>query len=275
MAKQATTSKQSSVAFLGTADKMDLLSLIGQVTKRKGDFFSQAESLARKVRTRERLERKMAEDSRVLVRALRNGEVRWEEYSRSLIDKTIVSALAAVLLGSQSTQPNEMMGRAWPTIIGETLQPLQNFLSETEAYLENGQLLIGDQTQDFSDEFPENEESLENYLWDQDLFTLPAGKDVVAPARPPMKKKPSWKGIESRVNRYLSSPAYSYAKLGENLVKVSQGHKLMRRIAIHDSRTCPDCRKFEELGWQAIGSLPLPGRECRCRDRCRCSVEYR
>lgn len=259
---------------------MDLLSLVGQVTKRKGDFFSQAESLARKVRTQERLERKMAEDSRTLVKALRDGEIRWEEYSRSLSDKTLVSALAAVCLGSSQSEPTLIMDKAWPTIVGEMLPPLQSFLNETQAYLENGQLLIGDQTHDFSSELIDEEDFpdhdlFENYLWDKGQVLLPAGESLVKPERPALKKKPSWRGIQSRVNRYLATPTYSYSALGSHLVKVSQGHKLMKRVAIHDSRTCPDCRRFGEMGWQAIGSLPLPGRECRCRDRCRCSIEYR
>lgn len=259
---------------------MDLLSLVGQVTKRKGDFFSQAESLARKVRSQDRLERKMSEDSRTLVRALRDGEIRWDEYSRSLTDKTLVSALCAVCIGAKGAELPAILERAWPTVIGEMLPPLQSFLDETQTYLENGQLLIGDRTYDFSSDLIDEEElplgeDLEGYLWDRNQILLPAGQELARPQKPKVKKRPSWRGIHSRVNRYLSTPTYSYAALGSQLVKVSQGHKLMRRIAIHDSRTCSDCRRYGELGWQTIGSLPLPGKECQCRDRCRCQVEYR
>lgn len=257
---------------------MDLLSLIGQVTKRKGDFFSQAESLASKVRTLDRLERKMAEDSRALVRALRDGEIRWDEYSRALADKTLLSALAAVSLGSSQRNSVPVLEKAWPTIVGEMLPPLVSFLDETEAYISNGKLLIGDQSYDFASE-PIDEVDLgneeESYLWNQDQFLLPVGESLTTPDKPRPKKRPSWKGVHSRVLRYLVTPTYSHSLLGAQFEKVAQGHKLMRRIAVHDSRTCLDCKRFEEFGWQAIGSIPLPGKECRCRDRCRCLVEYR
>ena len=110
---------------------MDLLSLIGLVTKRRGGYFSQAESLAKRAKTLDRLESIMEKEAKILVKALRDREIRWEEYSRTLIDKTLISALTGVYLGAESSKPKEKLQKAWPIIVGEMLPPLTAFLNET------------------------------------------------------------------------------------------------------------------------------------------------
>jgi hypothetical protein len=234
---------------------MDLLSAVGMATKRRGDYFQQAETLAKKVKDREDLENRMKQDSRAVVKGLRDKQIRLEEYERTLLDKTLISALAAVYLGSEGKKPYEKMEKAWPVIVGDMLTPLVAFLKETEARLEDGTLKIGDQTVDFADGDPEEiatDELQEKYGVGQ-----------------------TWLGVLSRVIRYLANPAYSFFDLGRYYVREEQGFKEMRRVPKLDKRTCPDCINFGSLGWQPLGTLPMPGRECQCYDHCRCSIEYR
>lgn len=234
---------------------MDLLSAVGMATKRRGDYFQQAETLAKKVKDREDLENRMKQDSRAVVKGLRDKQIRLEEYERTLLDKTLISALAAVYLGSEGKKPYEKMEKAWPVIVGDMLTPLVAFLKETEARLEDGTLKIGDQTVDFADGDPEEiatDELQEKYGVGQ-----------------------TWLGVLSRVIRYLANPAYSFFDLGRYYVREEQGFKEMKRVPKLDKRTCPDCINFGSQGWQPLGTLPMPGRECQCYDHCRCSIEYR
>jgi len=234
---------------------MDLLSAIGMATKRRGDYFKQAETLAQKVEDREDLEDQMKRESLVVVKGLRDRQIRWEEYERTLLDKTLISALAAVYLGSEGKKPYDKMEKAWPTVVGDMLTPLVAFLRETKARLDDGTLKIGDQTLDFADEFPEeiaDTELQEKYGVGQ-----------------------TWPGVLGRVIRYLANPSYSFFDLGRYFVREEQGYKEMRRVPVLDRRTCPECREFGNVGWQPIGTLPMPGRECQCYDHCRCSIEYR
>ena len=88
---------------------MDLLSTIGLATKRRRDYFSQAETLAKKQKTQKDLEDQMKHESVVLVKGLRDKQMRLEEYERSMLDKTLVSALASVYLGAEGANPREKM----------------------------------------------------------------------------------------------------------------------------------------------------------------------
>jgi hypothetical protein len=85
----------------------------------------------------------------------------------------------------------------------------------------------------------------------------------------------TWLGLLGRVIRYIANPAYGFFELGVFMDSKQKGYRLMRRLAKEDARTCPDCRKYDDMGWQPIGSLPMPGRGCRCYDNCRCRIEYR
>jgi hypothetical protein len=218
---------------------MDLLSTIGMVTKRRSDYFEQAKTLAKKYTSQPSLEERMKEESAALVKGLRDKLMRWEEYERSLIDKTLTSALAAVYLGAGDSNPQAKMEKAWPTLIGDMMPPLVNFLNETKTALDDGAIRLGDQTEDFREGIR------------------------------------SWFGLVARVVRYIANPTYSFFDLGRLYVREEQGYREMRRVDRHDSKVCPDCREYSDRGWQPIGSLPMPGRECQCYDHCRCAVEYR
>jgi hypothetical protein len=85
----------------------------------------------------------------------------------------------------------------------------------------------------------------------------------------------TWRGVLSRLKRFLVTPLYRWFKTGEFNKKLQNGFKEMRRVSRGDQKVCPDCRYFDSLGWAPVGSLPMPGLQCRCHDRCRCQIEYR
>lgn len=254
---------------------MDLLSLVAQTTKRKGEFISEAEDLAKRAKTEDKLEKRMSKESKVLVKSLRDGVIRWEEYARALAQKTLVSALAAVYLGAGKSDPRKRMEEAWPIIIGDILTPLVKFLAETKGRLDSGALKIGDKTLDFADPFGDKDvpEDFPEELLEEDIedYETEAEEEEVGNN----KKGKTWLGLFGRVERYLSTPVYSFMALGVFLARRAQGYTEMQRIAKRDKKICEDCKEYAKLGWQPIGSLPLPGRRCRCYDRCRCQVQYR
>jgi hypothetical protein len=247
---------------------MDLLSAVGVVTKRRPDYYGQAETLAKKTGSQEALEERMTKESKSLVKGLRDKQLKWSEYERSLLDKTLTSALASVYLGAGNSKPRERMEAAWPSIVGDMMPPLVKFMSETEAYLNDGTLRVGDSTLEF-DEIPEDVLP-DSFLDDTDPKIR---GDIEAGQGRAVGK--TWPGLASRVARYLATSTFAFVALGAFMVAQDQGHKYMRRIARHDKRTCPDCKDYDSKGWQEFGSLPMPGKGCRCYDRCRCYVEYK
>jgi hypothetical protein len=217
---------------------MDLLSIIGLATKRRGDYFTQALALLKKVKSQPELEERMTQEAKILVKGLRDKQMRWDEYERSMIDKTLTSALSAVALGAGDNNPKGKMERAWATIVGEMLPPLHDFLTETKTSLDDGNIRLGDKTEDFAE-------------------------------------VTSWPGLLVRVIRYIANPSHSFFSLGEYYVKQDQGYREMARIPRIDAKTCPDCVMFGRMGWQPMGTLPMPGQQCQCFDRCRCRIDYR
>jgi hypothetical protein len=295
---------------------MDLLSAVGMVTKRRADYFGQAESLAKKTGSQEALEERMTKESKAIVKGLRDKQLKWEEYERTLYDKTLVSALAAVYLGAGEANPRDKMEKSWPTIVGDMMPFLVTFLDETKSYIDQGMLRIGDQTQDFADVdwdkyFDDDFE--DDYLSDEEeqdslspagimavpLTMLsgtvngpsgrgPAGSAGAGPRSPggparvaeqvatsPGGVGRTWRGLLNRVARYIATPTFGFFNLGRFMRKREQGFREMRRVARMDKGTCVDCIRYDRMGWQPIGTLPMPGHECRCHDRCRCHIEYR
>jgi hypothetical protein len=246
---------------------MDLLSAVGVVTKRRPDYYGQAETLAKKTGSQEALEERMFKESKALVKGLRDKQLKWSEYERSLMDKTLVSALAAVYLGAKDSKPREKMETAWPTIVGDMLPPLVKFMSETETYLKDGTLRLGDNTLEF-EEIPEDVMP-DSFLSDDDPQLR--GDKEATQGRAQGK---TWPSLAGRVARYIATATFSFFALGSFMIAQQVGNKQMRRVAKHDKRTCPDCKNYDEMGWQPIGTLPMPGKGCRCYDRCRCYIEY-
>jgi hypothetical protein len=254
---------------------MDLLSFVSLATKRRGDYISQAKDLAKKYKDADTLEQRMAAESVALVKGYRDKLMRWEEYERTILDKTLTSALAAVILGVGKDKSDQKIEKAWPIIVGDMLPPLSKFLAETKEYVENGTLRIGDQTLEFADY-----DLLGAVPGAIDLTTdeidginpETAGADEASQGRAQGK---TWPSLANRVTRYLSTPIFSFFNLGQYMVAQDMGYKEMRRIAHRDKKACIDCKNYGERGWAPFGELPMPGKGCRCYDRCRCSIEYR
>lgn len=253
---------------------MDLLSTIGMVTKRRSDYFEQAKTLAKRYSSQSKLEERMKEESIALVKGLRDKLMRWEEYERSLIDKTLVSALASVIVGVKDEKVNESLERAWPIIVGDMLPPLTQFLAETKTYIDNGTLRLGDQTQDFADGFGNVIPGAVDLDTDE-LEGISPEEDGALEAKQGRAQGQTWGALASRVARYIATSTFAFAALGAYMLAEKIGYKEMRRVNKHDKRVCPDCKSYGEAGWQPLGELPMPGKGCRCYDRCRCSIEYR
>lgn len=254
---------------------MDLLSFVGLATRRRQDYLSQAKTMAKKYNDQPTLEKQMEAESVALVNGYRDKLMRWDEYERSFLDKTLISALASVYLGAKDNKPEEKMNKAWPIIVGDMLPPLTKFLAETKEYIDTGVLLQGNTTQDFAD---------------YDLLgAIPGGDDAIldveegynpeqsgsAEAKARRAQGRSWPSLLTRVINYLARPTFSFFNLGAYMVAQDQGFKEMRRIAKDDKRTCVDCRRYDSMGWQPIGELPMPGKGCVCYARCRCFIDYR
>jgi hypothetical protein len=264
---------------------MDLLSAIGMATKRRADYFTQALALAKKYKTQEALEKRMAEEAKVVVKGLKDKQMRWEEYERTLLDKTLTSALASVYLGAADSSPKEKMVKAWGSIVGDMMPPLIAFLDETKSYIDQGLLRLGDDTVDFSDWDKYFDDDFESQDELNDVLTDPGdpGKNQIqnpsvhaaAVADSPGGKGRTWKGLLNRVINYLATPTFGFWQLGRFMRKQEQGFKEMKRVARKDKKTCVDCKGYDAQGWQPIGTLPMPGHGCRCYANCRCHIEYR
>lgn len=249
---------------------MDLLSLVGLATRQRPEYFKQAEKLAKKYRSLEKIEERMAAESKAVVRGLRDRQVKFDEYERALVDKTMTAALAAVYLGAGDSRPKEKMEGSWASIVGNMLPPLKGFIDETKIYLDNGVLKFGDDSVDFTDYDYDIDDSFGPYQDPEDLID-----NDVSEALEKKSIGQTWGAVFSRVKRYTSTPLYSFFSLGEFLKNRELGFKEMRRVPRLDKKTCVDCVAFGAQSWQPIGSLPMPGKDCRCYDRCRCSIEYR
>jgi hypothetical protein len=254
---------------------MDLLSFVSMATKRRGDYFTQARTLARKYKEQPRLEERMAAESTGLVKGLRDKLMRWEEYERTMLDKTLTSALASVYLGAKENKPDEKMEKAWPTIVGDMLPPLTKFLAETREYLDSGVLRLGDQTLDFADY--DLLSAIPGAIdLDADILEgINPSEEGTLEANQQRAQGKTWPSLANRVARYLATPTFAFFSLGEYMVAQDQGFKEMRRLSKQDKRRCIDCKNYDAQGWAPFGELPMPGKGCRCYDRCRCIVEYR
>jgi hypothetical protein len=254
---------------------MDLLSLVGMATKRRSDYFEQAKQLAKKYKEQPILEEKMFQESVMLVKGLRDKLMRWEEYERTLLDKTLTSALAAFLLGVKKDQPQDKLEKAWPIIVGDMLPPLTKFIAETKEYINNGTLRLGDQTLDFADYDLIGAIPGALDLGIDELDNVNPQQEGILEAKQDVAQGKTWPSLANRVSRYIATPTFSFTNLGEYMVAQDQGFKEMRRVAKKDKKTCLDCKNYGEAGWLPIGELPMPGKGCRCYDRCRCFIEYR
>ena len=254
---------------------MDLLSLVSMATKRRSDFFSQAKTLARKYKEQPILEERMKAESLGLVKGLRDKLMKWGEYERTILDKTLVSALAACILGIKDDNLDRKLEKCWPIIVGDMLPPLTKFLAETKTYIDSGVLRLGDQTVDFADYGLLGAVPGAIDLGVEEIEGINPEEEGIQEALQQRAQGRSWPALADRVSRYMATPTFTFYTLGEYMVAQDQGFKEMRRVSKQDKKCCADCKLYDGMGWRPIGELPMPGKGCRCYDRCRCFIEYR
>ena len=287
---------------------MHFLSYVAGLTKRKGDLLKEAKKVAEEAKNLEGLEKMMAKKSSSLVSSIREGKINSSELFRAVSDSTLVSSMAAVALGSKGSKPDKTMEDEFPYAVTR-IAPLSQFQADFtyfknsdnyEEEEEEDDLFIGapgsyqlnpegadvnelekkakkgDKKAKLALEVLEGKKTKQQALeeLESEYYGIPKDEFVSENAKessPPA----SWSGVESRVNRYIVSPIYGWHARGEMRKNVRLGYKEMRRITRGDNRVCPDCVGFGQQGWKPIGSLPSPGVDCRCYDRCRCIIEYR
>lgn len=127
--------------------------MVGLATRQRDTYFKQAEALAKKFPDLSELEGRMAAEGKVIVKGLRDKQMKFDEYERAMVDKTLTAALAAVYLGAGDNRPKHKMEVSWPSIVGNILPPLKTFLYETKIYLDNGILKYEDDSIDFADDY--------------------------------------------------------------------------------------------------------------------------
>lgn len=254
---------------------MDLLSLVSMATKRRSDYFAQAKTLARKYKEQPSLEERMKAESLGLVKGLRDKLMKWNEYERTMLDKTLTSALAACILGIKDDNLDRKLEKCWPIIVGDMLPPLTKFLAETKEYIDSGVLRLGDQTVDFADYNLLGAVPGAIDLGVDEIEGINPEEEGTLEASQGRSQGKSWSSLADRASRYLATPTFAFYNLGQYMVAQDQGFKEMRRVAKADKKKCIDCKNYGEQGWAPIGELPMPGKGCRCYDRCRCYIEYR
>ena len=241
---------------------MDLLSYIGQLARRKDTLMERAQELLSEHKTVEGMEGEMTERNRALVARFRENRIRFSEFQRIAADETVTASAAGLMLGLKS---KELSSVRWAEAT-KILVYLWRFFEVIEKAEKEGRLVEPEYAEwedlDLDDIDPDDLEILIDEMgddWDISGAQVPA----------------SWEGVESRLNRYLSSPIYGMAAAGTMALNQSLGVKSMMRVCRNDKRSCEDCIKWDGMGWRPIGSLPPPGQGCRCYDNCRCYVDYR
>lgn len=249
---------------------MDLLSYMGELSRRKDTLIRRARDLYHGHKSIESMEREMAERNSALVARLRDDKIRFSEFKRVAADETITSATAAYMLGiksdkltqTQYAEATKSLPYLWKffAAIEQALKTDRLQYSDDYAEVMDIEELLESYTGDFTDE--ELQEWLDQYS-DRELGAGP-GKSIPA----------TWNGVQTRLGSYLVLPIYGFAASGEMYEMRRAGATQMRRYAQRDKKVCQDCLLYDSQGWVPIGLLPPPGQNCRCHVNCRCQVVY-
>lgn len=277
----------------------DSLTLVSFLNKQKISILSEALNLATKAGNQEAVEKEMTRRAETMIRQFRIGKIKWSEYQKAAIVQSLVGAMAGAETANMDDQIRESV---WNQAVGHMAQHLPGFLKDVKDAMERGDLkedAAEDFVEDFWDEGDEEDKESDPYYPlgagyirtggpPRPAAGLPGGpegwRSAAAPSTPtlskprrsgPRKAIASWAGVANRLIRFIANPSYGFFRLAEYNVQKKTGMTQMRRVAVKDDRTCPDCIWWDEVGWQRIGEIPLPGNSCRCMDRCRCRTEYR
>jgi len=241
---------------------MDLLSYLGQLSRRKDTLMERAQDLLSEHKTVEKMEEEMTRRNGALVARLRENRIRFSEFQRIAADETVTASAAGLMLGLKNQKLNSVR---WAEAT-KILVYLWRYFEVVEKAEKEGRLAEPKYAEwedlDLDDIDPDDLDILIDEMgddWDINSAQVPA----------------SWDGVESRLNRYTSSPIYGMAAAGTMGLNQSLGFSSMMRVCRNDKRSCEDCITWDGMGWRPIGSLPPPGQGCRCYDNCRCYVDYK
>lgn len=79
----------------------------------------------------------------------------------------------------------------------------------------------------------------------------------------------------NRVQGYVLEARQQFFK-AEREALMAAGHRFEERRVLAASEHCNGCVTYARMGWQPMGTLPLPGDgDTECGRRCRCSLERR
>ena len=306
---------------------MDLLTFIGQASRRRDNYENRARDLAESSPSLEKLEKEMEERAEKLALRLKESRVTFSEFKRAAAEDTLVSSLAALILGRGSSNElpqsvfSEAMGQMkylWNFFDDIQLSLNSNRLSDSDDFAEedddwyypvpgeDAPLTISSQDRNFEagvvspptslvvpvsgggaairaavNAVKTSEEDIERAIKSSQVnptaSTNTQASEAQKSAKPAQRQRgpATWKGLVSRLKRFLVTPLYRWFNTGEYEKTLTSGYREMRRISRGDRRVCQDCGYYESLGWVPIGSLPMPGVQCRCHDRCRCRMDYR
>ena len=124
---------------------MELLTFIGSSAKRQSDFIDRAQRLAESFPSLDELEEEMENRAAALTRKLKNEKITFSEFQRVSAEDTLVSSLAALMLGLNETEVpsnlySETMGQMkflWNFFDDIKLSLDKNRISEEENFAED------------------------------------------------------------------------------------------------------------------------------------------
>ena len=79
--------------------------------------------------------------------------------------------------------------------------------------------------------------------------------------------------LNNRIRLYMQAGRATFHVL-EREDEFIKGKTEEKRI-LHARDHCPDCVQYAFMGWQPLGTLPVPGEKSVCRANCRCTMEFR
>ena len=79
----------------------------------------------------------------------------------------------------------------------------------------------------------------------------------------------------NRMQMYMGNARAEYFEVErERLPPVPQGQTRIerRRLGAKDKGNCDDCLRYDDMGWQPEGALPVPAQASLCNGNCRCDL---
>lgn len=89
-----------------------------------------------------------------------------------------------------------------------------------------------------------------------------------------IKEKPSRDKLRQRLELYAESGKESFFAIQKE-AKKDVGLTEARRLLGATDHHCPQCLEYFGRGWVSISDVILPTQRCDCKNRCKCSLEFR